>query len=740
MEDRAFRADHISDFRKPLLRLATLPLLGIAVLPAPTFAQAEALLPEIDVSASVEPAELRRHASAAKIVFGREDIEALDASSVGELLRKLPGTGLIPDTEGKRGRGKGADKMMPLLLVDGEPLPGGERNPATTLRLSPELIERIEVIRNGGAEYPAAGPGGIINLVLRDVPPMPTLSLRAGIGAQQGAALARLDGQYGERGARFGWLLAGAAHSRPLDERDETEVQRYTAGVRTAWTTEAERESGRETGATLTPRFTLALPGGTHLVLSPFLAANRERRDATGTRYAYADPLAGTGLALAGAAYDTERKQRDSARLVAEWRAVGAAAAPWSELSLKLLAQIETEAKRQEQREFNAGGAQTAARDQRETREEGEAGLVFRGKRLLGAAHLVGIGAELRVKHGDERRELVIDGVAQAPGADAAMRQRERRAVLWAQDEWQAGETWLLTPGLRLQSQSSRIIDGLGAVQERSTSSADPSLHALWQPDAVWNLRASALRHQRAPGLKDLSGVLRAASGDNSSSNPDKAGNPQLRPETSLSLEAGVEHFLPQRAGNMGLSLFRRHIENHIQKLTRLDAGRWVERPQNVGTAQLSGITFDFKARLDGFDLPQLTLRGNLARIQTRVIDPVAALGAGEGPRSSLNLGLDYEIPGERLTLGANFNATSAIDRESSATLRQTQGARRQFDLYARKKLDRNLALRLSLSNLGHPQRLGEVEERDAAGLLARQESERDSSATTLLLALEGRW
>ncbi|MDP2170080.1 MAG: hypothetical protein Q8J96_06630 [Rhodocyclaceae bacterium] len=31
------------------------------------------------------------------------------------------------------------------VLVDGEPLPGGERNPATALRMAPELIERIEV-------------------------------------------------------------------------------------------------------------------------------------------------------------------------------------------------------------------------------------------------------------------------------------------------------------------------------------------------------------------------------------------------------------------------------------------------------------------------------------------------------------------------------------------------------------------------------------------------------------------
>ncbi len=719
-------------------RLHRLALLA-AVLPAPTFAQ-EAVLPEMTVSATADPLELRRNASAAKIVFGREDIEALDAASVGELLRRLPGTGLIPDMEGKRGRGRGPDKMMPLILVDGEPLPGGSRNPATALRMAPEMIERIEVIRNGGAEYPSAGPGGIINLVLRDVPPRPTLNLRAGLGLQGKEATARLDGQYGLRAGNFGWLLSGATHSRPLDGRRATEIQRYAAGARTAWDIERAQESGRENGALFAPRFNWSLPGGAQFILSPFLAANEEARDATTRKLAYADPVAATGLAATGTDVDREQGDRGSARLMAEWRALGRVAQPWSELSLRLLLQGEEENKRKDSRNLDAAGTQTGSRTERETRQENEFGLAFKGKRLLAESHLLGLGAELRLESGDDRRAVEVNGAFQPAGADAATRQHDRRAVLWAQDEWQLDEAHLLTPGLRLQAQTSRITDGLGATLERTTRSVAPSLHYLWQPDPAWNLRAGHARQEKAPRLKELSGVVRSASGINSSGNPDKGGNPQLLPETSVNLDAGVEYFLPNRTGNLGFSLFRRTADNHVQKLVRLEGGRWVERPYNVGTAVLTGATLDFKARLDALDFPQLTLRGNLARVSTRIVEPVANLGAGEGPRSSLNLGFDYEIGARRLTLGGNLNLTSAIDRESSASVRQTQAARKQFDLYARQRLDTHLALRLSVSNVLRPDRLGAVEEYAGAGDLARREDDRETGSTLAMLTIEGRW
>lgn len=742
MEDRAVRAHRVSDLREPVLSPRPLLAAGLLSAALPIDAQTMAeptLLPEVAVSAGAEAIEARHHAATGRIVLGREDIEAMDAASIGDLLRKLPGTGLAADLEGKRGRGKGPDRFMPTILVDGEPLPGGDRNPATVLRLAPELIERIELIRGASAEYPAAGPGGIVNLVLRDVPPRPGGSLRGGLGSQGGEPVLRLDGQHGQRQAGFGWLLAGSAHSRPLAADRTTDSQRFAAGARSAWTVERSTERGREDAVTFAPRADWRLADGSRFILSPFLAASRERRDSRTAIEAFADPLAGTDPAAAGGRLEGQAGDRDSWRLAVEWRAGGAAAGAWAEMSLRATVQGEREGRRQDRLDHDAAGVPSGRRSDDEERREREVGLAFKGKRLWHDNHLVGLGAELRLKTGDERQAAAVDGSAVALGAAGAARQRERRVVLWAQDEWQLADGHLLTAGVRWQSWAGRATDGLGAAADRTSRAANPTLHYLWQPAPAWNLRASLARDRKAPGLKDMSAVARAAAGANSSANPDKGGNPALLDQDGTSLDLGVEHFFAGRAGSAGLSLFRRRIGNQVQKLTRLEGGRWVERPYNVGTALLSGGVADLKWRLDALALPALTVRANLALTRTRLSEPVVT-GAGEGPRRSWNLGFDYEPGDGGLSFGGNLGAVSALDRESSAAIRQTQGARRQLDLYARQRIDRSLAWRLSIGNAGGPDRLHQLSEADAAGQLLRLENDRETTAPLLFLALESRW
>ncbi|HMR71089.1 MAG TPA: TonB-dependent receptor plug domain-containing protein, partial [Rubrivivax sp.] len=73
-----------------------------------------------------DPDAARRRATAAKIVIDRQEIEAFGDSSLGEVLRRLPGI----TTGGTPGRG-GAPRMRGLgsgytrLLIDGEPIPPG---------------------------------------------------------------------------------------------------------------------------------------------------------------------------------------------------------------------------------------------------------------------------------------------------------------------------------------------------------------------------------------------------------------------------------------------------------------------------------------------------------------------------------------------------------------------------------------------------------------------------------------
>lgn len=368
-------------------------------------------------------------------------------------------------------------------------------------------------------------------------------------------------------------------------------------------------------------------------------------------------------------------------------------------------------------------------------RRENELVADLRTKRLLGDSHVVTVAGEYRRKASEDTQ-----GRSGSQTSNNVAELDEQRRVVWAQDEWQLGEQQVLTPGLRWTLLNTRIDDSQSGDIERSFRSLDPSLHYLWQVTEQWNFRASIARNTRVPFSRELLPVTRLASGSNSSGNPDRGGNPQLEPERLRSIEVGVEHFLGQRAGTVGLSVFNRHIGNYTQRLTQLESGRWVERPFNVGEAELRGALVDFKSKLTALGLADLTLRGNLSYTHTRMIERVAGLGAGDGPRKSANLGADYELPAYRLTVGGNFNYISALDRESSATVRQFQGARRQLDFYALYKIDRRVALRFSAQNVTKEGRNSYLTETDSAGLLQRTENEFSPGLASYMLTLEAKW
>lgn len=681
-------------------------------------------LSEVSVTAARSGTqELRRNATAGKIIVDREELDALDASSMGELLSKLPGGGAFADMGGgPRGKGRGPDRNMPTILVDGQPLPGGGRNPMAALRLPVELVERVEIIRNSTPEFPVVGAGGVINLILRDVPRQWLANAKLGAGASAGKSIVRMDGQYGEPGvAGFGYLLSASFNSRPQTGSETMQAATYTNGVLDGRIHERASQSGRDDNLVFSPRFSWNLGDGQRLSLTPFLMHGESDQYSTIQRNR-------SGLK------ETERLdqegRRTSGRLSGEWRKQ---AAGGTETLVRLMLQAERDASTR--RNVVSGGSSSYER-QKSLREERDSMLELQRKQLLGDTHLLTGAIEWRDKRSDES-QVRSGNTSQETDA----RLSERRWVAWVQDEWQLSDRHVLTPGLRYQLLDTRVNDSKAGLLQRDHETLDPSLHYLWQVTDAWNFRASLARTTKLPSTRDLSPTVRLSNGSNSSSEPDKGGNPELQPERLRSVELGVEHFLDNRAGTIGLSFFDREIKNYTQRLIAEESGgRWVERPRNVGTAQQYGGLLDLKTKMDDWGLQGLTLRGNLAYTKTRMLDQMPGLGRGEGPRKSANLGMDYEVPAWRLTVGGNYNYISAIGRESNASLIQYQGARRQLDLYALYKFDRKLALRFSAQNVTRADRTNHLRELDASGLTSRQEEERVPGVASYLATLEIRW
>ncbi|PTQ89349.1 TonB-dependent receptor plug domain-containing protein [Agitococcus lubricus] len=693
------------------------PITLSVVLIQPVFA--ESVLPEVKVNSTLDVQEEQRMASAAKTIIDRKEIEATDSSTVAELLNKLPMTGMFMDAPTgappKRGQGgnRAQNRNMPQILVDGQPL-GGGNNMGTVMRLPVELIERVEIIRNSTPEFLVTSPAGVINIILRDVPKQLTRNGKVTLFSADNNVGIRADSQYGLSKDPWGYLLSLAVDSKPQVGERQTTINDVT---QTQTVIERSTQSGDDNNISFAPRVNIKLANNQQVIISPFVGYNQDSREVNTQR---------TQSTIAQE-LDQNEGERLTGRLITEWKQQ---VEQGGEQSLKLFLQTENEkTDKLTYQLLSAGGQQT--NQENTDREEREIAIDARAKRVFLETHLVTAGLEWRQKETTEQQYK-----DQLLATDSQV--EEKRLALWWQDEWLLSEQHNLSYGVRWQQIDNRIDDIQQGLIVQKEDTFAPSIHYLWQPNAQWNVRASIAQHQRPAFARELSPVVRTTSGVNSSSNPDRAGNPLLANETQRSIELGLEHYLADKAGNISLSIFERHISDYVQRLTLLENGRWLERPYNVGDARLRGVSLDSKVQLLALSLPNMSLRAAYAYTQNTLTDPVANLGSGEGDRQSANLGVEYKL--NNLTLGASGNYIAAMDRESSATVSQEQGEQKTLNAYAAYKVNKQFNVRVAVNNLLAEDRTDTLYEYDNQGQLTRTEQDIMQTYANIIFSAEGRW
>jgi vitamin B12 transporter len=148
-------------------------------------ADAEQELPSMLIT-SARQAEPRAQATAANTVFTRADIERLQARSVPELLRRIPGVqvssaGGLPSLS-LRGTGT----AQTLVLVDGQRIASATSGFARLDYLAIDNIERVEVIRGPRSSlYGADAIGGLIQIFTRGGKPGINPEVRLAAGSDQ---------------------------------------------------------------------------------------------------------------------------------------------------------------------------------------------------------------------------------------------------------------------------------------------------------------------------------------------------------------------------------------------------------------------------------------------------------------------------------------------------------------------------------------------------------------------------
>ncbi|WP_185829246.1 TonB-dependent receptor [Sphingomonas ginkgonis] len=162
----------------------------------------------------------------------RETPRSVQADSL-QLLRGLPAVTISPD-----------DRVMLLgnpnvtLMTDGVPVRGDAVQFLRGLRGGD--IERIEIITNPSAEYPAAGTGGIINFVLRK----PTQDGTSGSASLEASSLGGLNGNASIKVRKGRWTLELQPQGR-IGLQDRSRYEKLRTILDGPDGLVADRETGR---------------------------------------------------------------------------------------------------------------------------------------------------------------------------------------------------------------------------------------------------------------------------------------------------------------------------------------------------------------------------------------------------------------------------------------------------------------------------------------------------------------
>jgi outer membrane receptor protein involved in Fe transport len=682
-----------------LLRLALLPATLAAAFPVYA-QQAEASTVQVQGKAY----DARRDDTAARIVVRHEDIIRYGDTNLLDVLKRLPGV----TVSGSAGRG-GEIRMQGLgsgytqVLVDGQQPPQG-MDPGT---LAPDTIERIEILRVASAEVSNQAIAGTINIVLHKVlnkaPRKPERGIKIGYAAGHDTRSPSLDLNLADRGERSQYSLAGSlVHDHFRDDVPSREEALDAAGRQLLSRTTAGHEDGSMTTLNLAPQFGWKLDGGDSLELENLLNLNRFKVDVdapTTTLLGAPPPYPGTRIRM--------RNENDALTSQLHWMhglAIGAS------LDVKFgvgLGRTDNTSDR------DAGGNPAVGQLAETIASRGrDHGLRSTGKLTipLGDAqhetHALALGWDASVDwRSDERHERDVLPASASAVIDAQRYTgRIARLAAYAQDEWQLtprlsaylGARW---EGVRIHAEGSDF----GSTGSRSDVFS-PVLQTLYKlgddkGPAHDQLRFAISRTYKAPSMDQLL-PHRFTSVNNNQVEPDTLGNPNLKPELALGLDAAWEHSWAE--GTLfSLSASTRRIDDYTRYLVRFDGGRWISQPANVGKARTRTVQLETQFPLPTvFDsAPPLEMRANLARNWSRV-------DAVPGPDNRLdqqtplsaNLGFDYHA--NRWTGGANFGfqrgAKVAVASNQAAYL----SARRDLELYALYKLDPLRQLRISALNV----------------------------------------
>ncbi len=702
--------------------------LGSGAHAAQTTADAAPPPPEPGVTVTGHRADPRRNDTAGKVVVRREELLSHGDTTLGDALKRIPGVSVNSDGDiALRGLGNGYTQV----LINGEKPPAG----FSLSSLSPEMIDRVEIIRSPTADTRTEAIAGTINIVLRKVVAAKGREFQLTAGQTRGQPEIALSGSLSGRHAHLSYSVSGA-----LNHEDTTFLTVSTLSGSDAAGTANSVIDKRQAGAThddrmsLTPNITLNRDDGSSLSVQGLAQVRRQKVFLVLTSAARLGPSLPLATNPQSATFDSHTARLDFNGK----QPLGETAS----LDLKLSLNGFTRNGTARQTGFTDTGV--PALDYTVTSLIDERGLTTSGKYSNHAAkaHTLEVGWDGSVSWRYETRiERDVPLLATSLGnSDLLFHATVRRAAIYAQDNWTVTPQWSLYFGLRSE-QMDTLSRGTGyAPIHNQIATVSPLFQSLWKlpGDTGDQIRLALNRTFKAPTIAALM-PRPYTSANNTALMPDGRGNPDLKPELAWGLDLSYEHFWKGDA-MVSLGGYARRIDGVIRSDTRLESGRWVRAPFNGGKAEIEGVELETKfslARLAA-KAPPIDVHFSLARNWSKVADLTRPgnVIADQAPLTS-TLELEDRLDA-RWTVGGSYIYTQGAVVRQSVTEIDSSGETHEIDIYAVREMSKTTKLRFSADNLLQRDDHNASTYADASG--ATVEVGRSRSPLTMRVTLESKY
>ncbi|MDK6078109.1 TonB-dependent receptor plug domain-containing protein [Massilia varians] len=655
---------------------------------------ADGAIPQVEVKGTGYDA--RRDDTAARIVVKREEVVRYGDTNVADVLKRIPGVTVTTGTgRSTQIRMRGLGGGYTQFLVNGERTPSG----FALDTLSPDMIERIEVLRVATAEFSSESVAGTINIVLRKKTNQRQREAKLGYLLSNDFRGPTFSTQVGDRGEKSSWSFSASGNHDSLGrEWGGFEENTRPDGRVDMYRTVHAPEKGHMNRLNLSPRLNWTLDNGDTLAWETIANSSSFRNGA--------HPIVTTPIGRPPQTPDLQTfGEMDDRMLKSDLS--------WTrslESGLKLDAKLGAEWSSRKMFVRRSGlDARGLAETEGSTLSDTHArGLNTTGKasRTRDGGHLLALGWDMRVNESNDIRSERDTVRVFAPGQllDEDFRAQVGRAAFYVQDEWTIDPRWSVYLGARWEGVRTRVSGNAVESTRVRSSVLSPILQTLYKFPAKEGKEADQLRFALSRTYKapDLDSIVprRSAWENNSATEADFQGNPNLKPELAWGLDAAWEHYWAEGA-MLSVSGALRRIDDYTSNDIYFDGLRWIFTPVNDDRAVMRSLEIETKFPLKALyaGAPAIDLRASVSRYWSQV-------ESVPGPHNRMeqqvpltaNLGADYKSGA--LALGASVAYRRGGYVQVAANRGFYRVGRTDLDTYAAWTFSPKTVLRIALSNL----------------------------------------